>query len=923
MGRQDDTNPSLGGGVGVVVVQAFVGTSSLSSSSRPTLPQQSHGGRRRRPRPPPPLLRPVPSLSLLYSTTRTDKDQNSASPKSEDDDHHDDDNSKRTLSAMEQLAREWSAMNRESTSSRSTSDTESYQQPPVVVQEDLPKADTSAHQQQDQQQQQQMNQLAQEWMARNRDDQDSSSMPSSPLLPLPEDAMANLPPQRSPFSFAAPNYFPTSTSSTGSSTSTVFRGQQQQQQQQPSSSLSSSSQSLSSSRLHAATPSFNREGGPAVVDRPPTVAESPETKESPTMHDDNDNDDMDKYVFIGKNGKRLDQDPDMQLVMSEAAVWKYFRKERPSFFGRLPLQLVLDRTWDTVEDILVHLRRIPYEKGWVELTADEEVTRKTVVVLGSGWAAHALMKVADCHKLRLIIVSPSNHFVFTPMLASAAVGTVEYRSMTEAVRAANPMIAEYLEGAATAVNLAEKTVTVKLNALLEVDKDEREQQPPQGANNGSTDTTTTTSSPPVMELKYDNLIVAVGARVDDRGIPGAEYCFRLKTTDDAKRLRIGVGQALEYASRPNLTPEERSRRVTILIVGGGPTGVELAGELHDLFADVTRPHKGTYPRLAGACNVVLVHGGPDLVPQFSPALRQEALRSLEKKGVQVILNTRVVHVGTKSATLSTKVLDPKTGKPTGERTEQTIPMGVPVWCAGTAPVPFVEELLQQLPPEARYRDGRVQVDAWMRPPMYQPDLLGSVLVLGDAAAVYDENEANGLMPSTAQVAGQQGAFVARLLDRNYDLTTTPPQLYNLMNLDVDDDAAAMARQWGEQQHHATNHPPGEGPTTSPDEEEDSIYYYKDNVFYDPALNLWLRFRGLERAPAFGFLNLGMLAYLGGGEALSQVQVGQVPILAWAGSVAFVLWRSVYLVKQVATRNRVLVTFDWIKSAVFGRDTTRL
>uniref|UniRef100_A0A7R9W8S1 External alternative NADH-ubiquinone oxidoreductase-like C-terminal domain-containing protein n=1 Tax=Pseudictyota dubia TaxID=2749911 RepID=A0A7R9W8S1_9STRA len=96
-----------------------------------------------------------------------------------------------------------------------------------------------------------------------------------------------------------------------------------------------------------------------------------------------------------------------------------------------------------------------------------------------------------------------------------------------------------------------------------------------------------------------------------------------------------------------------------------------------------------------------------------------------------------------------------------------------------------------------------------------------------------------------------------------------------------------------------------------------------NVFYDPAMNEWLRFRGLDRAPPFGFLNLGMLAYLGGGEALSQVQIGEFPVLAWAGSVAFVLWRSVYLVKQVATRNRMLVTFDWIKSVLFGRDMTRL
>jgi hypothetical protein len=57
---------------------------------------------------------------------------------------------------------------------------------------------------------------------------------------------------------------------------------------------------------------------------------------------------------------------------------------------------------------------------------------------------------------------------------------------------------------------------------------------------------------------------------------------------------------------------------------------------------------------------------------------------------------------------------------------------------------------------------------------------------------------------------------------------------------------------------------------------------------------------------------GLLAYVGGGEALTQVQVGDVPIFSYAGSISFMLWRSVYLVKQVATRNRVLVTFDWVR-----------
>lgn len=258
------------------------------------------------------------------------------------------------------------------------------------------------------------------------------------------------------------------------------------------------------------------------------------------------------FVLVGGKAA-MERDEALKMVSSELSIWTNLRKQSLEAETGLPLSIILQRTWDTMEDVWQHLRRIPFEKGWVELSEEAEVTRKTVVVLGSGWAAHALMKVADCQKLRLIVISPSNHFVFTPMLASAAVGTVEYRSMTEAVRAANPMIDQYIEGAAEHVNVNERYVDVKLNSLLD------------GLREGD---------PPTVRVDYDHLVVSVGSQVDDRGVPGADKALRLKSCEDARKLRTAVGECFEYASRPDVrgsSPEqvaERSRRVTFLIVGG-------------------------------------------------------------------------------------------------------------------------------------------------------------------------------------------------------------------------------------------------------------------------------------------------------------------------------------------------------------------
>lgn len=526
----------------------------------------------------------------------------------------------------------------------------------------------------------------------------------------------------------------------------------------------------------------------------------------------------------------------------------------------LPVSTIWSRALDTVEDAVIHLRRELFDIGLIpekETDSSALLQKRKVVVLGSGWAAHAFLKVVDTFALDINVVSPSNHFVFTPMLASAAVGTVEYRSMTEAVRAANPMV-NYIEGAAIDIDPILKQVKVQPESLL-VDVSRPDGQ-----------------IPLPITLEYDSLIVAVGCKVADSVIPGAaQYGMRLKTCDDARKLRTAVGECLEYASRPDVVdaPEldhgerlrrqqERRNRTTICIVGGGPTGVELAGELSDFFRDITRPRIGAYPKLRGEIRVVLIQAAKELVPQFDQELRSHALLTLRKVGVEVRLETKVKEVGDGYIILEGK---------TDGRSER-LKTGLTVWAAGTAPVDLVTKLLDKLPDVARGIAGRVNVDAWMRCPTPTPGTFGSILVLGDAAAALSSPNGLTFLPQTAQVAGQQGAYAARLLCRNYNLTVTPPIL-------------------------------PKNPMT-------------------PAA-FWLLFRGLNESPVFEFLNLGLLAYVGGGQALSQIQIGDVPIGSYAGSTSFVLWRSVYLVKQVATRNRVLVTFDWIKSSVFGRDITRL
>jgi len=110
--------------------------------------------------------------------------------------------------------------------------------------------------------------------------------------------------------------------------------------------------------------------------------------------------------------------------------------------------LLVDRTLDTVEDVGVHLRRATERDIDKRFRRDrlerKDETKKRVMVLGTGWGGHAVSKVVDTGLYEVVIVSPRNFFLFTPMLAGSSVGTVDYRSIIEPIRAANPL-ADYYE----------------------------------------------------------------------------------------------------------------------------------------------------------------------------------------------------------------------------------------------------------------------------------------------------------------------------------------------------------------------------------------------------------------------------------------------------------------------------------------------
>jgi NADH dehydrogenase FAD-containing subunit len=383
-------------------------------------------------------------------------------------------------------------------------------------------------------------------------------------------------------------------------------------------------------------------------------------------------------------------------------------------------------------------------------------------------------------------------------------------------------------------------------------------------------------------VEYDRLVVTVGAQTNTFGIPGVrEHCNFLKEIEDARRIRTAIVNCFERANLPVMTDEERVKTLTFAVIGAGPTGIEFAAELRD-FVEQDGPKY--YPNLLKFVRIKIIEASSTVLAPFDKSLQNEAISQMNRrvqikdesassllppgfKLVQLLLDSSVKEVTEKTIYLNDG---------------NSIDYGLTVWAAGNGPIPFTLNVIEQLgEAQSTHQNtsrGRIATDPWLRAEGSE----GSILSFGDCSYAIDGPD--GFLPATAQVASQQGEYLATLLNAQYEIS---PALSS----------------------EGIFLPPKKNPKHETKLSE-SIASFTT--------------RSEEYAKPFQFLNLGILAYTGGDSALAQVSIlPNAPPIKGTGKIGNALWRSVYLSKQVSTRNRLLVLNDWIKRHVFGRDITRV
>lgn len=333
-----------------------------------------------------------------------------------------------------------------------------------------------------------------------------------------------------------------------------------------------------------------------------------------------------------------------------------------------------------------------------------EHKRPTVAIVGAGFGGLSAAKALASAEVDIVLIDQRNHHLFQPLLYQVATAWLSPADIASPVR-------HVLAG--------QKNLRVMLGKLKAVDSAKR----------------TLTIENPLREIQqsYDYLIIATGARHAYFGNDHWEaFAPGLKTIEDATAIRHRLLMAFELAEMAE-DPAERDAQLTIVVIGGGPTGVEMAGSITELaHAALVRDFRRIDPSKA---RVLLVEAGPRILSTFPESLSAAAQSALEKLGVEVRTNARVMNCDAGGLLVG----------------EQYIPAGTVIWAAGVQASPAAEWLGAEAD-----RAGRVKVAPDFSVPGHE-----NVYVIGDTASLIDS--AGQIVPGVAPAAKQAGQYLARLI----------------------------------------------------------------------------------------------------------------------------------------------------------------
>src|SRR5712671_5795342 len=366
---------------------------------------------------------------------------------------------------------------------------------------------------------------------------------------------------------------------------------------------------------------------------------------------------------------------------------------------------------ETLEEVRPRAPNVarPLDSESSQIAAAPGVGRKRIVIVGGGFAGIAAVRALKRCDADVVLIDRRNHHIFQPLLYQVATAVLAPSEIAAPIR----QLAQ-----------KQKNVSVMLGEVIGVDMSSRSVE---------------ASCPGVgnRKIPFDYLVIATGMQPSYFGHDEfAKYAPGLKSLNDAETIRAKILSAYELADTTD-DESERARQMTFILVGAGPTGVELAASMSQL-ATVTL--RGQFRRIDPAkSSIILIEGGKRILSTFAESLANKAAKRLEELGVRIMTGVKVEKVDQDGV-----VADGK-----------GIPSATVLWTAGVAPSPLLKLLGADTD-----RAGRVLVGPFMN-----VDGIPGVFVVGDASSVARDGRP---VPGVAQGAIQEGHYVGRLIAGELD-----------------------------------------------------------------------------------------------------------------------------------------------------------
>ncbi|KAK9836804.1 hypothetical protein WJX74_008426 [Apatococcus lobatus] len=548
-----------------------------------------------------------------------------------------------------------------------------------------------------------------------------------------------------------------------------------------------------------------------------------------------------------------------------------------------------------------------YEGTGANVASNGKPANPRIVILGTGWGAVSVLrslpkKIVDQYEIT--VVSPRNYFLFTALLPAVATGNLEERSVTEPIRRILAGKGKFFEANAEDIDPKNKMLTVRPPRHRGLSRD-------------------------AFKISYDTLILAIGSVNNTFGIKGVEqHSIPFKRIEDARALRQRVSECFEHAALPGTSDQARRDLLSFIVVGGGPTGVEVAAELYDLIKeDLSR----FYPQLAkDVARVRLVELQDHILSTYDREISDYAAQLFSRNGIDLVLNCKVTSISKGSVQITYN-----------DGNTVDYPFGACVWATGVAKNPLVTKLQERLPETQRHFRS-ILTDDYLQ----VLGSNGSIFAIGDAATI-DQPKAR-----------QHAARLFVDADINKDGTLELSELRLILKKasaefsHLEEHATFLEGQQGAKrfgglvrdtltgnrsQHDASKGMPtaaagiGEDARLTQEEFADLLGRIDDGLRALPATGqvagqqgaylanlLRTGSMGYELAPSvkpFRYRHGGTVAYVGSDQAVMELPT-------WGnlkGYSAGFLWRGWETYRQISFRNQCLVAFDWLKTKVFGRD----